>query len=92
MDTREKTICTAPHHVIIQDRRILEMSGVMDVDSFDDTIVTAYTEMGNLTIHGRGLQIKQMNLEIGSLMLEGQIDSFAYDDVKKSGLFSRLLR
>ena len=30
---------TEPHQLILQERRQLELTGVTDVDSFDDTVV-----------------------------------------------------
>ncbi len=90
----EKTEKTAmPHQVIMQNRSQLELSGVTDVDSFDDTVVLAYTSMGELTVRGQELHIRRLDLEGGSLSLEGRVDSLTYaDTVKKGGFFSRLLR
>ncbi len=82
-----------PHQVIMQNRSQLELSGVTDVDSFDDTVVLAYTSMGELTVRGQELHIRRLDLEGGSLSLEGRVDSLTYaDTVKKGGFFSRLLR
>ncbi|MBQ5841018.1 MAG: sporulation protein YabP [Clostridia bacterium] len=82
-----------PHQLIMQDRRELELTGVSDVDSFDETTVTAYTSLGELTIRGRGLHIRRMDLESGSLSMEGQIDSLTYADTSRAtGFFGRLFR
>ncbi|MBQ8683997.1 MAG: sporulation protein YabP [Clostridia bacterium] len=93
MERKERTAPPQPHQLIMQDRRQVELTGVADVDSFDENAVIAYTSMGELTIRGSGLHIRQLNLEGGSLSLEGQVDSLTYSDaVKGGGFFSRLLR
>ena len=46
-----------PHHLVLEDRRALTVSGVSDVDSFDELTVVIYTEMGELTVKGQGLHI-----------------------------------
>ena len=92
MGNPEKKVSALPHHIILQDRKVLEVSGVSDVDSFDDMVVVAYTTMGALTVRGKGLHVKLLNLEEGSLSVEGQIDALSYDDMAKGGFFSRLLR
>lgn len=92
MELRDKTTVSAPHQVIMQDRHTVEMTGVSDVDSFDDAVVVAYTALGELTVRGRGLHIRQLNVEQGTLAVEGQIDVLSYTDVSKGGFFGRLLR
>ena len=92
MERFEKSVSTAPHQMILQDRRLVELTGVSDVDSFDDTVAVIITSLGELTIRGRGLHVCQLNVGEGSLSVEGQIDSLTYADVVKGGFFSRLLR
>lgn len=87
-------IHTMPHQVILSDRREMTVSGVADVDSFDDSIIVAHTALGELTIKGNGLHILRLNTETGDLSLEGQIDALEYSAAKptKGGLFGRLFR
>lgn len=80
------------HQMILQDRRCLEMTGVSDVDSFDEKTVTAYTAMGELIVSGSDLHIVRLNLENGSLSLEGQIDRLEYRAMQTGGFFGRLFR
>ncbi|MBQ1950202.1 MAG: sporulation protein YabP [Clostridia bacterium] len=82
-----------PHQLIMQERSRLELTGVSDVDSFDDATVTAYTSLGELTVRGRQLHVRQLNLESGSLSVEGQIDALSYTDTApRGGFFGRLFR
>lgn len=93
MEQGDRTVSARPHQVILQDRRQLEMTGVTDVDSFDDTTVKAYTALGTLTVKGNALHIRHFDVENGLLSLEGQMDTLEYADAPHSGgFFSRLFR
>lgn len=83
-----------PHVVSLSDRRLLSVSGVQDVDSFDDTTVIIYTELGELTVKGMGLHINWLNIETGDLSLEGQVESLLYTEIhsRSGGFFGRLFR
>ena len=83
-----------PHHLVLEDRRALTVSGVSDVDSFDELTVVIYTEMGELTVKGQGLHINRLNVETGDLTLEGTIDSLTYVEVhsRSGGFFGRLFK
>ena len=84
---------TMPHQLILQDRQQAELTGVSDVDSFDETAVIAYTSLGELTIRGSGLHIKRLDLESGALSVEGNIRQLEYTDSHRNGgFFGRLLR
>lgn len=85
---------TMPHQVILNDRRELTVSGVSDVDSFDDGVVVAHTALGELTVKGSGLHILRLSTETGDLSLEGQIDTLEYSNARpqKGGLLGRLFR
>lgn len=54
-----------PHNLILEDRKKLVVSGVEDVDSFDEQTVVAYTAVGELMIKGEGLHINKLSLETG---------------------------
>lgn len=92
MEKTERT-GSMPHQLIMQERERLELTGVLDVDSFDDTVVTVYTSQGDLTVRGRGLHIHRLDVEGGSLSMEGQVDSLVYTvSAPRGGFFSRLFR
>lgn len=85
---------TMPHNLILEDRRSLSVSGVSDVDSFDEQTVIVYTDKGELTVRGSELHINRLSVETGELLLEGNISSLTYADEmpKSSGFFSRVFR
>lgn len=94
MHTDEKTIHKIPHNIIMEDRKKLSLSGVTDIDSFDEQTIVAITDMGELTIRGWNLHITRLNLEQSELMVDGEISSLTYTDVrpKAQGFFSKVLR
>ena len=92
MEHRDKTVICVPHQLILQDRTRLELTGILDVDSFDDVVVNCVTSLGRLTICGANLHLHRLDLDGTALSVEGHIDSLTYSDVKKGGLFSRFLR
>ena len=84
----------APHNVIMEDRHTLTVSGISDVDSFDEQTVVIFTQMGELTVRGSDLHIINLNVDSGELSLEGTVNSLAYSDEQpgKVGFFSRVFR
>ena len=68
-----------PHQVILQDRGQLELTGVSDVDSFDDTLVLLKTNRGLMSVRGEGLQLKNLNLEGGEVRVDGTISAIVYE-------------
>lgn len=83
------------HRVSLKDRKSLSVSGVDDVDSFDEKMITALTSMGEMTIKGEGLKILSLNTQTGDLSVEGSnIYSVAYTGEKSddSGFFKRLFK
>lgn len=93
MESKDTQKTPLPHQVIMQDRNRLDVTGVSDVERFDDTVVVAFTSLGQLTVKGRDLQVRRLDLEGGNLSLDGQIDALSYSDAVHSGsLLGRLLR
>ena len=83
-----------PHNLILEDRSHLTVSGVLDVDSFDESIVVIYTEMGTLTVRGSELHINALNVETGDLTVEGNVASMVYTENSKTkgSLLSRIFK
>ena len=53
----------APHTMVVEDRKRLSVSGVTDVESFDEETVALATELGELLIHGYDLHINRIDVE-----------------------------
>jgi sporulation protein YabP len=82
----------SPHNVIMQNRSKLSVSGVEDVENFDDREIVMYTSRGKLTVHGAGLHIARLSVEDGDLTVEGEVDTLQYsaENAPRGGLFSKL--
>jgi sporulation protein YabP len=82
------------HQLVLVDREEMTVDGVVSLGSFDDREIVMETEQGMLVIKGEGLNIKQLNLEKGNIMLEGVVKAIAYEDEtrQKKGLLERLLK
>lgn len=84
---------TPSHHVVLEERSSLSISGVEEVESFDENTISLSTCQGALIVRGQDLHIEKLSLDGGDLRVEGTIDSLTYEErVQKGGFFSRLLR
>ncbi len=83
--TQETNIKTH-HNIIMESRKKLSVTGVCDIDSFNEQTVIAITTMGALIIKGENLHIGKFNIESRDLDIDGNISSLTYTQVKdKSG-------
>ena len=92
--SEEKRVSAMPHNLVLEDRRLLTVSGVSDVDSFDEETVVVFTDLGELTVRGSNLHINRLSVEVGELTVEGNIAALIYSDEapKSSGFFSKVFR
>ena len=90
----EKSLSKGQHHVTMQNRRSLEITGVTDIDSFDEQTVAVFTDVGELVVRGSSLHIGRIDVESGELSLEGEVDSLEYTDnvMTRGSFWSRLFR
>ena len=90
----DKKVSKSPHTIILEDRRTLSITGVTDIDSFDEETVIVYTDEGELSVHGSGLHINRIDVDTGELSLEGEITGMTYSDNQpyRGGIFGRMFR
>jgi len=83
-------------NLILENREKLSLSGVIDVESFNDETVVVDTELGVLIIRGADLRINKLNIDSSELSIEGDIISCEYSDrdlrSKGSGFFARMFK
>lgn len=81
------------HHLILEERERLTVSGVVEVESFDENVIVMTTAQGVLIVRGEGLHIEKLSLDGGDLKVEGLVESLTYEEPRRSkgGLLSRLL-
>ena len=83
----------APHRVVMEDRTGLSVSGVVEVERFDESEIIMSTSRGTLAVRGEELHIEKLSLDCGELKVEGQVYSLCYEDdglPARGGFLSRL--
>ncbi|MCI6018010.1 MAG: sporulation protein YabP [Clostridiales bacterium] len=79
------------HQMMLNDRRSIEVTGVIDVVSFDAEEIILETSCGLLLIRGSDLHMNRLTLEKGEVNVDGSIDGLTYSDAagagKKAGHF-----
>lgn len=82
----------AAHRLELEGRERLTVSGVEDVERFDETGIVMSTSVGTLVITGEDLHIGKLSLDGGELHVDGKIDSLTYEDQGqgRGGFLSRL--
>lgn len=79
------------HDLILKDRKILTVTGVTEVVSFEENAVVLRTELGELAVQGQGLQLKALSVEGGQTSVEGSISALLYEEPRQSGWLRRLM-
>lgn len=83
-------------NLILENREKLNITGVLDVLSFDDQIVIVETELGLLTVKGENLRINKLSTDTEEVCVEGNILNLAYSEKtsvgKESSLFSKIFK
>ena len=82
------------HSVHIEGRELMSVSGVKDVDCFNEAEIELLTDAGQLRIEGSGLHITKLSLDEGQVIVEGEILALEYseDAQQRGSLFSRMFR
>lgn len=68
----------AVHKIQLSDRSTGTVTGVKDVNSFDEKEISLVTEAGMLTIKGEELHVTRLDLEKQEIDLAGRVDSLTY--------------
>ena len=82
----------SPQRIELSGRESLTVSGVEDVDRFDETEIVMNTSLGVLVVTGDSLHIGKLSLDGGELHVDGRSDASAVVDAPSSrgGRLSRL--
>lgn len=76
-----------PHKLTLDARSRLSMSGVVEVESFDENTILLTTTRGPMTVHGQHLHLQQLSLSGGEVLIEGTVDAIVYEDESPAGGF-----
>ncbi|MDD5905228.1 MAG: sporulation protein YabP [Clostridiales bacterium] len=81
------------HRLELEGRERLTVSGVEDVERFDESCIVMSTCVGTLIISGEDLHIGKLSLDGGELHVDGHIDAVTYEESAQqrgASLLSRL--
>ncbi|WP_223703322.1 sporulation protein YabP [Sutcliffiella deserti] len=82
--------------IVMRSRRLLDITGVKQVESFDNEEFLLETVMGFLSVRGQNLQMKNLDVEKGVVSIKGKIMEIIYLDdqqaEKAKGFFSKLFK
>ena len=85
---------TPNHDLVMKGRRLLDITGVKQVESFDNEEFLLETVMGFLSVRGQNLQMKNLDVDQGIVSIKGKIFDIVYLDENQSekakGFFSKL--
>ena len=71
-------------NILIEDRNRITITGVEQVESFNDNTIILKTVKGGMTIKGEGLNIEKLNLDDGNVKIDGIINGIIYSDKDSS--------
>ena len=66
-----------PHRLTLDSRSRLSVTGVLEVESFDETTIVLTTTKGVLIVRGEGLHLQLLRLDGGEVLVDGTIDSLS---------------
>ena len=77
------------HHVMMKDRKTLDLSGIKNIESFDATEYLIETTLGFLNVKGEGLGLARFDQEKGEVTIKGTIDGICYVENRKANFNSK---
>ena len=83
-----------PHSLFLEERNRLTISGVKDVDSFDEETLVLFTDLGEITVKGEKVKVERFSAETGDFSATGTFQSVVYSQrlPKNSGFFARVFK
>lgn len=82
--------------LLLDSRKKLELTGVLEVVSFDDGRIILNTKIGILDIKGDSLKVNKLDVQNGEVIIHGVINSMIYNDKSisknKENIFKKLFQ
>lgn len=66
-------------NLMLESRKKLILSGVVEVISFDEQKIDLTTNLGNLTIKGEELKMNKLDVQNGDVIIVGSISAIIYN-------------
>jgi sporulation protein YabP len=74
----EKKIEEKKSSMMLENRKKLSLSGVIEVISFNDEQIILNTSLGTLITKGEGLRMNKLDVQNGDIMITGTVNSCVY--------------
>ncbi len=82
------------HSLSLESRGRLFVSGVTEVESFNEQEIIMGTTRGTLAVRGEDLHMEKLSVDSGDVVVTGMVDALEYEDEAphREGFFARLFR
>lgn len=85
------------HNLILENKEKLSITGVTDVDTFDEGKIILFTEDDTLVVEGEDLHIQKLDVANGEMIIEGRIYGVQYTGDgaaarSNKGFFKKMLK
>ena len=71
-------------NILLENRSKVTITGVEQVESFNENTIILMTVKGGITIKGEGLNVGKLNLDDGNIKIDGIINGIIYNDKDSS--------
>ena len=96
IEERKNINTNTVQNLILENRNRLNITGVLDVLSFDDQIIIVETELGMLTVKGDNLRINKLSIDTSEVIVEGEVSYLAYSEMTQNkssgGLLGKIFK
>ena len=81
-------------NIVLEDREKVTVTGVEQVESYNDNTIILNTIKGGINIKGEDLNISKLNLDEGSVKINGKISGINYSnkDFKPKNIVGKLFK
>lgn len=82
-------------NIYLEDRKKLSVTGVEQVESFNENTIVLVSIKGVITIKGEGLNINKLNLDDGNVKIDGSVNEVIYSGKEgstKGNLFEKMFK
>lgn len=86
-----QTISIKKHKIVCDDRKNLCITGISKVENTSENQVVCFINDNNLTILGKNMHVKKLDVTEGILEIEGEINEIKYCQERKP-FFKRMFK
>lgn len=80
MTNRTISTVSKNHHVLVRDRKSMEITGIKKLESLNSEEFVLETSLGYMTISGQDLEMTNLNIDRGEISISGYVTKIEYFD------------